>query len=253
MKEYVIAEARATGAAEPPSPGAAEPPSPGAAESTPPPAEESTPPPVEGSTPPPVEESTPPPAPGAERYAALDFANSAIALPGGQFTDLLGTPAAANQWLFAHDLAPADAGLQEMCTAQLRALREQIRSLLAARVDGCPPPSSALAALNEALTRAPAATLLHWDPARGLYRAASHPTTQIVEHALATLAADAADLLTGPAADRLTACGSAPCNRYLLRHGRRHWCSTRCGDRARAARAYARRTRPGSGSGSESD
>ncbi|MFC7713379.1 CGNR zinc finger domain-containing protein [Nonomuraea recticatena] len=33
-----------------------------------------------------------------------------------------------------------------------------------------------------------------------------------------------------------------PCNRYLLRHGRRHWCSIRCGDRARAARAYARRT-----------
>lgn len=31
-------------------------------------------------------------------------------------------------------------------------------------------------------------------------------------------------------------------NRYLLRHGRRHWCSVRCGDRARAARAYARRT-----------
>ncbi|MEV0118554.1 ABATE domain-containing protein [Streptomyces sp. NPDC050844] len=186
---------------------------------------------------------TPPPAPGADQYPALDFANSAIALPGGQFTDLLGTPAAANQWLFAHDLAPADAGLQEMCTAQLRTLREQIRSLLAARVEGCPPPVSALTAVNEALTRAPAATLLHWTPEGGLYRAASHPVTQIVERALATLAADAADLLTGPDADRLTACGSAPCNRYLLRHGRRHWCSTRCGDRARAARAYARRTR----------
>ncbi|GAB2883292.1 hypothetical protein GCM10022245_18400 [Streptomyces mayteni] len=44
------------------------------------------------------------------------------------------------------------------------------------------------------------------------------------------------------AADLLAACGSAPCDRFLLRtHGRRHWCSTRCGDRARAARAYARR------------
>ncbi|WP_344969397.1 CGNR zinc finger domain-containing protein [Streptosporangium fragile] len=40
----------------------------------------------------------------------------------------------------------------------------------------------------------------------------------------------------------MTACGSPPCNRYLLRHGR-HWCSVRCGDRARAARAYARRSR----------
>ncbi|MGW6063024.1 CGNR zinc finger domain-containing protein [Streptomyces sp. NPDC055189] len=187
----------------------------------------------------------PPPAPGAEQYPALDFANSAIALPGGQFTDFLGTPQDTNRWLTDRGLAPADAGLQEMCTAQLRTLREQIRSLLAARVDGCPPPAGALAAVNEALTRAPAASLLHWDPARGgLYRAASHPTTQIVEHALATLAADAAALLTAPDATRLTACGSPPCNRYLLRHGRRHWCSTRCGDRARAARAYARRTQP---------
>ncbi|MFD9903070.1 CGNR zinc finger domain-containing protein [Streptomyces sp. NPDC059063] len=193
----------------------------------------------------PAAEPDPPPAPGAERYVALDFANSAIALPGGQFLDLLGTPEAANGWLVARELAPVDAGLQEMCAAQLRTLREQIRSLLASRVDGCPAPASALAAVNEALTRAPAASLLHWDATRGLYRAASHPTTQIVEHALAALAADAADLLTGADAERLTACGSTPCNRYLLRHGRRHWCSTRCGDRARAARAYARRTRPG--------
>ncbi|MGW7818618.1 CGNR zinc finger domain-containing protein [Streptomyces puniciscabiei] len=183
-----------------------------------------------------------PPAPGAEQHAALDLANSAVTLPGGQYTDLLATPGAANLWLTAHGLAPADAGLRETCAAQLRSLREHLRSLIAARVEGHTPPAGALNAVNDALTRAPAAALLHWSPERGPYRAATHPTTQILEHALAALAADAADLLTGADADRLTACGSAPCNRYLLRHGRRHWCSTRCGDRARAARAYARRT-----------
>ncbi|MEU5533983.1 ABATE domain-containing protein [Streptomyces sp. NPDC020362] len=186
-------------------------------------------------------EQTPPPAPGAEQYPSLDLANSAVALPGGHRADLLGTPAAADRWLVEHDLAPAGADLQETCAARLRSLREEIRSLLASRIEGRPAPGSALNAVNEALTRAPAAALLHWHPERGLYRAGSHPTTQIVEHALAALAADAADLLTGTDADRLTACGSTPCNRYLLRHGRRHWCSTRCGDRARAARAYARR------------
>ncbi|MFF5018428.1 CGNR zinc finger domain-containing protein [Streptomyces sp. NPDC001165] len=191
-----------------------------------------------------TDEPTVLPAPGAEQYAALDLANSAVALPGGQFIDLLGTPAAAERWLVEHGLAPAGAELQETCAAQLRSLREQIRSLLASRVDGHAAPAGALNALNDALTRAPAAALLHWHPERGLYRAASHPTTQIVEHALAALASDAAELLTGADADRLTACGSSPCNRYLLRHGRRHWCSTRCGDRARAARAYARRTAP---------
>ncbi|WP_328872696.1 CGNR zinc finger domain-containing protein [Streptomyces sp. NBC_00287] len=181
-------------------------------------------------------------APGADQYPALDFANSAIALPGGHYIDFLGAPEGAGAWLTDHGLAPADAGIREMCAAQLRSLREQIRALLAAHVDGAPAPKGALAAVNDALTRAPAASLLHWDATRGLYRAAAHPTDQILDHALAALATDAADLLTSPDAERLTACGSPPCNRYLLRHGRRHWCSTRCGDRARAARAYARRT-----------
>lgn len=183
-----------------------------------------------------------PPAPGAEYYPALDFANSAIALPGGHFIDLLGAPAAANQWLAGHGLAPVDAGLQEMCSVRLRSLREQVRALFASRAAGLPAPPAALAAVNDALSRVPTAALLQWDETTGPYRAAPHPTTEIVDHALATLAANAADLLTGPDAERLTACGSTPCIRYLLRHGRRHWCSTRCGDRARAARAYARRT-----------
>ncbi|MGY1681274.1 ABATE domain-containing protein [Geodermatophilus sp. SYSU D01176] len=184
-----------------------------------------------------------PPAPGAEQHLALDFANSAVALPGGQFLELLGTPAAATEWLADRDLAPSDAGLRDQCAAQLRALREQVRALLASRIDGLPAPAAAVRAVNEALTSVPTAALLQWDEAHGLHRTPPHRTTQIVDHALAVLAADAADLLTGRDAERLAACASPPCNRYLLRtHGRRHWCSVRCGDRARAARAYARRS-----------
>lgn len=186
--------------------------------------------------------SAPEPAPGADAYPALDFANSAVVLPGGHVIDLLGTPEGANAWLTAHGLAPADAGIRELCAAQLRSLREQIRTLLAARVDNLPAPPTALSAVNDALLRTRAVALLHWDQTTGPYRAAPHPTTQILEHTLAALADNAADLLTGPDAPRLTACGSPPCTRFLLRHGRRHWCSTRCGDRARAARSYARRT-----------
>ncbi|MGW6403330.1 CGNR zinc finger domain-containing protein [Streptomyces sp. NPDC055134] len=183
-----------------------------------------------------------PPAQGEEEHPSLALANSAIALPGGHTADLLGTPARANEWLTARGLAPVDVGMLEMCATQLRSLREQIRSLLASHAAGHPALPASVAAINEAMTRVPTAPLLQWDEKNGPYRATPHPTTAIVDHALATLAADAADLLTGPDAERLTACGSPPCNRYLLRHGRRHWCSTRCGDRARAARAYARRT-----------
>lgn len=188
-----------------------------------------------------------PPAPGAEQYLALDFANSAFALPGGQFVDLLGSPAAANRWLAERGLAPADAGLQEMCVTQLRSLREHVKALFAARVAALPALPAALSAVNDALTRVPTAALLFWDEKDGPYRAAPCPTNEILDHALATLAANTADLLTGPDAECLACCDATPCNRYLLRRRRRQWCSTRCGDRARAARAYARRRiHPGS-------
>ncbi|MER7761626.1 ABATE domain-containing protein [Streptomyces sp. NPDC097619] len=188
-------------------------------------------------------DAVPPPAPGADAYPSLDLVNSTLSLPGGRHLDLLATPGAANRWLTAHGLAPVDAGVQETCAAMLRDLREQVRMLFAARASGQPAPRPALAAVNGALARRPAAAQLRWDRERGPHREVPHPVTGVLEHALATLADDAADLLTGPDAERLTACGSAPCTRFLLRHGRRHWCSTRCGDRARAARAYARRTR----------
>ena len=189
-----------------------------------------------------IEQPGLPPAQGEEEHLSLALANSAIALTGGQTVDLLGTPAQANHWLTERGLAPVDVDMREMCATQLRSLREQIRSLFASRAEGLPALPAAVRAVNDAMTRVPTAPLLQWDDKSGPYRASPHPTTAIVDHALATLAADASDLLTSPDADRLTACGSVPCNRYLLRYGRRHWCSTRCGDRARAARAYARRT-----------
>ncbi|WP_405058857.1 ABATE domain-containing protein [Kribbella sp. NBC_01505] len=189
-----------------------------------------------------IEEPPLPPAPGAADSLALDFVNTAIALPGNQYADLLGSPAAVNHWLTSWGLAAAGAGVEEMCAAQLRALREHLRSLFAARVDGLAALPSALSAVNDALTRVPTASLLRWDARSGPYREASCPPTEILDRALATIAGSAADLLTSPEGDALALCASPPCNRYLLRHGRRHWCSTRCGDRARAARAYARRT-----------
>lgn len=66
----------------------------------------------------------------------------------------------------------------------------------------------------------------------------------VVNHALATLAAEAANLLAGPDADRFAACDPAPCDRFLARtHDRRQWCSTRCRDRVRATRGRTRRHR----------
>lgn len=184
------------------------------------------------------------PAPGADQHCSLDFADTAATLPGGQSYDLLADPESAMHWLATHDLTPPDVQLYDVCAQRMRTLRHHIRALFTARVNGPTAPEESLRAVNEALTAVPTAPLLAWDGPQGPYRVHAHPTDQAVNHALAALAADAADLLTGQDADLLASCGSTPCDRFLLRtHGRRHWCSTRCGDRARAARAYARRTR----------
>ena len=143
--------------------------------------------------------------------------------------DLLGTPTCANAWLTANGLAPENSGMLDQCAAELRALREHVRALIAARVAELLPPDSALRAVNDAMTRVPTASLLRWHAARGLHRETAHLTTQVLDHALAVLAADAAEMLTGPDAGLLAACGSPHCSRYLLRtHGRRHWCSGTC-------------------------
>lgn len=183
-----------------------------------------------------------PPAPGAAEHLGLALANSLVTLPGQELADELGTPEEATRWLIENELAPRDTALLPYCQNQLTALRANVRSLLAAQVAGRPPEQSALEAVNRALTGIASAPLLHYSEDRGLFRAAEHPVTQLVEHAMAQIAEDTAALLTSDHSATMAQCEAAPCDRFLIRsHARRRWCSTRCGDRIRAARAYARR------------
>lgn len=180
--------------------------------------------------------------PGVEGHPSLALVNSVSELSGGRRDDELATPGAATAWLLEHDLVAPEAVLYDHCRGRLAALRETLSVLFTARVTGEAPMPEAVEALNRALTSAPGALLLHFDPAAGFARSAEHPVTQVVEHAMAVIAEDAATLLTSEEAPLLAACEAASCRRFLLRtHGRRQWCSNRCGDRVRAARAYARK------------
>lgn len=183
-----------------------------------------------------------PPAPGAEEHVSLALVNSTVALPAGQHADDLASPEQATRWLIDHGLVPDRTALLTYCQNQLAGLRAQVRELFAAQVTGEIPPVAALEAVNQALSRVPSAPMLRHDPGTGFRREQAHPVTQLVEHAMAQITEDAATLLTSSAAALLTRCNASPCDRYFLRtHGRRQWCSTRCGDRVRAARAYARK------------
>ena len=185
-----------------------------------------------------------PPAPGADEHVSLALLNTRVTLPGGRVVDELDSPEAATLWLVEHDLAPAGTALLEYCQGRLAELRGTLRALFSAQVEGLAPDPEVLDGVNRALTRVPSALLLRHDGDRGLHRVPAHPVTKLVEHAMAQIAEDAAALLTGESADAVARCAAPPCDRFLLRtHARRHWCSTRCGDRVRASRAYARRRR----------
>lgn len=180
--------------------------------------------------------------PGTEEHSCLALVNSASELPGGKSHDELGTPEAATAWLMARDLIATDSVLYEHCRGRLAALRADLRDLFTAHTTGDVPTTAALNAVNRALTCAPGALLLQFDPVAGFTRCADHPLTQVVEHAMAVIADDAASLLSSDQASLLAFCEADSCERFFLRtHARRQWCSTRCGDRVRAARAYARK------------
>lgn len=185
-----------------------------------------------------------PPAPGTDAHISLALVNSMVTLPGQQVVNELDSPENATAWLVHTELAPQDTTLLDYCQGQLTELRDNLRTVFTAHITGSEPESSSINSINLALSRVPTTQLLRFLPGEGLRRFRKDPVTQVVEHAMAEIAEDAVDLLTGTDADLLIQCAAEPCDRFLLRtHARRHWCSTRCGDRVRAARAYAKRQR----------
>ncbi|GAA2266435.1 MULTISPECIES: CGNR zinc finger domain-containing protein [Kitasatospora] len=186
-----------------------------------------------------------PPAPGEEHSVALALVNTRTVRSGAP-VDALDTPEAATSWLAEHTTDEGELRLDTAAAAGLRELREAIRALLAAAIGRTDPPRSAVDTLNGALRAAPTVSALDWPSEDRPRRRAVATGGDQVARALSGLAEDALGLLCGSDAQTLAACPADGCVRLLLRsHGRRQWCSTRCGDRVRAARHYARRRTAG--------
>jgi predicted RNA-binding Zn ribbon-like protein len=127
--------------------------------------------------------------------------------------------------------------------ARARALRDALRRL-AAEATGDDRPlarteldePAALAAVNAALAAGSPPFLRRVD---GQWRLVAHRRRTIAD-VLAELAAEGADLVADPAGP-LRACRAPGCVLYFVKdHPRREWCGVTCGNRARAARHYAR-------------
>ncbi len=180
------------------------------------------------------------PVPGEERYVSLALVNTRFTLSHGR-VDLLDDTEAAHLWLVRHELLPDRVALNGRQFGRLLGLREALRALFEAYGAQQVPPAEPLATLNSALAAAPSTPHLAWT-ADGPRRADQADTGNPAAAALSLLAEDATELLTGADAAQLTECAAQGCARWFLRsHGARRWCTTKCGNRVRAARAYAAR------------
>ena len=131
-----------------------------------------------------------------------------------------------------------------------RSLRDALRRLAALVTDdqrsragsATRDPRQAVAEVNRAATQAPACPQLAYQ--NGQLRLAPAGRTTPAQRALASIARDAMALLTGESRVELRACQAPGCVLYFVKdHPRREWCSTACGNRARAARHYQRHHR----------
>jgi predicted RNA-binding Zn ribbon-like protein len=177
------------------------------------------------------------PAPGEAARPALALVNSRRNDPDGPIDDLA-RPAGLRAWLAAQGLlerAPVD----ETELTRVHELRDAVRDLLEARIAGRAPHRAAVQTVNAAAAAAPTVRRLVWDHPGAPRDERSFLGEGGIPLARAVLAADAIDLVTGPAHADLLACPAPGCMRLLLRdHPRRRWCSVRCGDRVRASRYY---------------
>jgi predicted RNA-binding Zn ribbon-like protein len=176
--------------------------------------------------------------PGERDHPALALVNSRHNSRTG-LVDHLTTPEELGEWLGWRSLSASGATPGDADLETAHALRAAVRELLVAAIEGRRPGPSALETVNSASAAAPAADQLRWD-ASGPRRTRATAGATDVQRALAVLAEDAIALVSEHR-DDLIACEAPGCVRLLLKdHPRRHWCSTRCGDRVRAARHYRR-------------
>lgn len=183
-------------------------------------------------------------APALGEPLAIELGNATYAVRGRR-RDGLQTVEHLAAWL--RDMRPRLAvaltdddlrGVTEGDLSLARELRDTIRALADAAVNGREPASDAVDTLNAHARQSPQWPELRISPKpQVVVASAGRP----IATALCMLAQDAVGLFGGPLGYDVRACQGPGCVLYFV-HGvpRREWCSAGCGNRARAARHYAR-------------
>ncbi len=159
--------------------------------------------------------------------------------------DSLTTPAELAAWLTAVGRLEAATPATGADLDDARRLRGALRRLAALLTADARPGASG-GSVEAAVAAVNAAAAAGADPPRlelrdGHLRRDRALGGPPVATAVSAIAAEAIELLTSPDTPPLRACRAPGCVLYFVRdHPRREWCSTACGNRARAARHYRR-------------
>jgi predicted RNA-binding Zn ribbon-like protein len=173
---------------------------------------------------------------------AIDLANTVMVVRpeaggGDGEVDLLSSATDLRRWLSAEgERLTAFAVDAETDLGAIHALRDAVRALLAAAAAGRTLPKWAVARVNEASAASPVAPQLAAGPGRPAI--ASISRDESVAGMLGAVARSAIELLDETPAGELRVCLAPSCGMFYL--GRRRWCCSACGNRARAARHYRR-------------
>jgi predicted RNA-binding Zn ribbon-like protein len=170
---------------------------------------------------------------------ALDLANSLPRIRPGKTRDLLASDDDLDRWLAsqAHRLPRVGHGSDRL--AAFRELRDAVHEALSAAAAGDPLPRHATQALNATSARSQGHVRLRVGDGTAKAELAGSGTP--LDRTLSTIARSAIELLASPDRERLRICSAPSCGFFFFGRPDQEWCSIPCGNRARAARHYARR------------
>ncbi|MEQ4720050.1 ABATE domain-containing protein [Nonomuraea sp. B19D2] len=151
-------------------------------------------------------------------------------------------------WARTHAADLGDFTVTEALRQETVRLRQSVRALFARAVAPDPPSRAdasslpgfeeSLALVNATALAAPTAPQLRWAGEPSLATVPAMETDPGVR-LLGRLATGAVEFLAGPERALLRTCQAPRCVLYFIKeHPRQEWCSTACGNRARAARHY---------------
>ena len=179
---------------------------------------------------------------------AIDLANTVMVTRSeadgggsGQWdegVDLLSSPADLRLWLSAEGERLAAFAIDEEADLDaIHELRQAVRELFDAAARGRKSPPHAVAVVNAASAASPVAPQLA--AASGSPSVAPLAEDKSLAAMLGAVARSAIEHLAGTPPGELRICLAPSCGMFYL--GKRRWCCSACGNRARAARHYRRK------------